>query len=281
MPERTVVITGAASGIGRATAARLGAAGWRVIGIDLRDADVVADLSRADERARAIAEATALAAGTATAGAGHALGHRHLRRRRRDARPGWFAPVVGQLLRHRRTARGVAAPAGTGRRRRGHQLELDHRAAGASRAIWWRPAWPGTSEASARLADEHGSLATYPASKLAVAYWVRQQAVGPDWAGAGLRLNAVAPGMIDTPMVAGIRAHAETGPMLDMLPIPVGRPGRPEEIAALIEFLLGPDAAFFCGSVVFCDGGSDALLRTRDWPARLGHLAARLRRPPS
>ena len=55
--------------------------------------------------------------------------------------------------------------------------------------------------------------------------------------------------------------------MLDLLPIPVGRPGRPEEIAALIEFLLGPDAAFFCGSVVFCDGGSDALLRTRDWPA--------------
>jgi len=122
-------------------------------------------------------------------------------------------------------------------------------------------------EASARLADEHGSLVAYPASKLAVAHWVRQQAVGADWAGAGLRLNAVAPGMIDTPMVAGIRAHPETGPMLDMLPIPVGRPGRPEEIAALIAFLLGPDASFFCGSVVFCDGGSDALLRTRDWPA--------------
>ena len=73
--------------------------------------------------------------------------------------------------------------------------------------------------------------------------------------------------MIDTPMVAGMRADPETAPLLDMLPIPAGRPGRPEEIAALVEFLLGPDAAFFCGSVVFCDGGSDALLRTRDWPA--------------
>jgi NAD(P)-dependent dehydrogenase (short-subunit alcohol dehydrogenase family) len=67
-----------------------------------------------------------------------------------------------------------------------------------------------------------------------------------------------------------MRADAEMGPMLDLLPIPVGRGGRPEEIAALVEFLLGPDAAFFCGSVVFCDGGSDALLRTTDWPAAWG-----------
>ena len=73
--------------------------------------------------------------------------------------------------------------------------------------------------------------------------------------------------MIDTPMVADLRADPETGPLLDMLPIPVGRPGRPEEIAALVELLLGPDGGYFCGSVLFCDGGSDALLRTDHWPA--------------
>jgi len=73
--------------------------------------------------------------------------------------------------------------------------------------------------------------------------------------------------MIDTPMVAAMRAEPETAPLLDMLPIPLGRPGRPEEIAALVEFLLDGESSFFCGSVVFCDGGSDALLRTRDWPA--------------
>jgi NAD(P)-dependent dehydrogenase (short-subunit alcohol dehydrogenase family) len=116
-------------------------------------------------------------------------------------------------------------------------------------------------------ADEGTSIAAYAASKIAVAHWVRAQATGAGWAGAGLRLNAVAPGMIDTPMVAAMRADERTGPMLDALPIPLGRPGRPEEIAALIEFLVGPDGTFFCGSVVFCDGGSDALLRTRDWPA--------------
>jgi NAD(P)-dependent dehydrogenase (short-subunit alcohol dehydrogenase family) len=117
------------------------------------------------------------------------------------------------------------------------------------------------------LSDQVGSLVTYPASKLAVAHWVRRNATGPEWAGAGRRLNAVAPGMIETPMVAGMRADPETGPLLDLLPIPVGRAGRPDEIAALIEFLLGPDSAFFCGSIIFCDGGSDAVLRTTDWPA--------------
>jgi NAD(P)-dependent dehydrogenase (short-subunit alcohol dehydrogenase family) len=122
-------------------------------------------------------------------------------------------------------------------------------------------------ELSAQIADARGSLVTYPATKLAVAHWVRRNATGPDWAGSGIRLNAIAPGMIDTPMVAGIRADAKAGPMLDMLPIPAGRPGRAEEIAAVVELLLSPDGAFFCGSVVFCDGGSDALLRTNDWPA--------------
>jgi NAD(P)-dependent dehydrogenase (short-subunit alcohol dehydrogenase family) len=125
----------------------------------------------------------------------------------------------------------------------------------------------GDEERAAVIADEDSSIAAYAASKIAVAHWVRAHATGPEWAGAGLRLNAVAPGMIETPMVAAMRADETTGPMLDLLPIPVGRPGRPEEIAALIEFLLGPDAALFCGSIVFCDGGSDALLRTRDWPA--------------
>jgi NAD(P)-dependent dehydrogenase (short-subunit alcohol dehydrogenase family) len=125
----------------------------------------------------------------------------------------------------------------------------------------------GDEELSARIADTGDSLVAYPATKLAVAHWVRRNATGPAWAGSGIRLNAIAPGMIDTPMVAGMRADAEAGPLLDMLPIPVGRPGRPEEIAALVDLLLGPDGAFFCGSVLFCDGGSDALLRTNDWPA--------------
>ena len=108
---------------------------------------------------------------------------------------------------------------------------------------------------------------TYPASKIAIAHWVRRAAVTPDWIGAGIRLNAVAPGMIETALVAEGRADATVGPLLDMFPIPMGAPGQPEDVAAVIDFLLGTDARLLVGSVVFADGGTDALLRAGDWPA--------------
>ena len=40
-----------------------------------------------------------------------------------------------------------------------------------------------------------------------------------------------------------------------------------DELAAFVQFLLGPDARFFCGSVLFCDGGTDAQLRADHWPS--------------
>ena len=82
-----------------------------------------------------------------------------------------------------------------------------------------------------------------------------------------MHLDAVAPGMIETPTITEMRSDPDVGPLLAMLPIPVGRTGRPEEIAALIDLLIGPDGGDFCGSVVFCDGGSDAVLRPDDAPA--------------
>ena len=43
--------------------------------------------------------------------------------------------------------------------------------------------------------------------------------------------------------------------------IPLRRPGKPDDIAAAVSYLLGPDASFVCGSVLFVDGGHDAMLR--------------------
>jgi len=46
--------------------------------------------------------------------------------------------------------------------------------------------------------------------------------------------------------------------------------GTPEELAAFVAFLLGPEARFFCGSVIFVDGGTDALMRADDHPTPMG-----------
>jgi NAD(P)-dependent dehydrogenase (short-subunit alcohol dehydrogenase family) len=242
--------------------ARLSQDGYRVIGVDLHDADIVADLGTTGGRAATVEGVTSLC-GSALSGVVTCAGLAGSPSRAGSllASVNYFGTVdllgaLQPLL--------VAGGAGGGA------------VAISSNSTTVQPSIPTEltdtclahdEERARTLADEVGSMAAYPATKLAVAHWVRATATGPDWAGAGLRLNAIAPGMIDTPMVGSMRADPEVGPMLDMLPIPVGRPGRPEEIAALAAYLLGPDGAFFCGSVLFCDGGSDALLRTRDYPS--------------
>lgn len=245
--------------MGAATAARLVAGGWRVVGVDKDESDVVADLATPEGRRHAVEACTERCGGRldaiVTCAGLAALPNR-----------------AGSLLTAVNYFGSVAVLEGL----RPLLAQGGAALAISSNSTTVQPAIPadlveacldGDEARAGAVADGRGALVAYPASKLALAHWVRRQATGPDWAGSGLRLNAVAPGMIDTPMVAGMRADPETAPMLDMLPIPLGRPGRPEEIAALVEFLIGPDAGFFCGSVVFCDGGSDALLRTRDWPA--------------
>ena len=92
----------------------------------------------------------------------------------------------------------------------------------------------------------------------------------PDWAGAGITLNAVAPGAVETPLLQQSRDDPVLGRFVDAFPIPIGRKGTADELAAFVAFLLGPDARFFCGSVLFVDGGTDAQLRPDDHPQLWG-----------
>jgi NAD(P)-dependent dehydrogenase (short-subunit alcohol dehydrogenase family) len=73
----------------------------------------------------------------------------------------------------------------------------------------------------------------------------------------------VAPGLIATPMTDQLRLDPQLGVFADAYPSALGRPGRAEEVAALATFLLSREAGLLVGSVVFVDGGTDALMHPR------------------
>jgi NAD(P)-dependent dehydrogenase (short-subunit alcohol dehydrogenase family) len=250
---RVVAVTGSASGIGAATRVRLEASGVRVIGVDLRDAEVVADLSSPDGRAGALRDVRAACGGrldglVACAGVGphteplstvvavNYFGAQLVLDGLRDALASGDAPAAVAVSSNAAIVPGADTPL-----------------VAACLA--------GDEPEARRLATVHGRHAAYGGAKLALARWVRRNAPRAAWAGAGIRLNAVAPGAVATPLLEQSLAHPELGPAVRGFPIPLGGFGTADQVAAAIVFLLGPGGAFCCGSVLFVDGGTDALLR--------------------
>lgn len=101
----------------------------------------------------------------------------------------------------------------------------------------------------------HARAAAYTASKAALNGLARALAL--EAAPRGIRVNAVAPGPVETAMTAAARADAARAAEL-LRKVPLGRFGRPEEIAHAIRFLLSPAAGFITGSVLVADGGYTA-----------------------
>jgi 2-hydroxycyclohexanecarboxyl-CoA dehydrogenase len=92
----------------------------------------------------------------------------------------------------------------------------------------------------------------YNVSKAAVVAFTKNLA--RDYASHNIRVNAVAPGEVHTPMLeSGLARNGRTVADLDAL-VPFGRIGRPEEVAALVAFLASDEAPYICGSVVEITG---------------------------
>jgi NAD(P)-dependent dehydrogenase (short-subunit alcohol dehydrogenase family) len=123
----------------------------------------------------------------------------------------------------------------------------------------------GDEEAACTEIDGRDGHTAYAGSKRAITIWMRQHVV--EYAAAGVRLNAVAPGITMTPLTDLVFADEELGQAMkqfgDM--VPVGNTAQPADIANVMRFMLSAEASYVCGSVFFVDGGSDAMLRSDDF----------------
>jgi len=252
----TAVVTGAASGIGAAIRARFEQAGIKVITIDIRNADITADLSTREGREAAIAgvkqrcgalDGLVACAGLAT-----------------DVRPpsliasvNYFGAVdlldgLFELLR-----RGTGPSAVVLLSNSAQWLQMDD-------TPYVRALLDHNEAEAIRIIDEMEDVAlaaggAYVGSKLALGKAMRRRAVA--WGKAGVRLNGVAPGNTNTPMLQRTIDDPATRDGVQSMEIPLGRPAEPEEVAGIVAFLCGPEASYVHGSVYYIDGGIDAQIR--------------------
>lgn len=248
---RTVVVTGGASGIGRAVVAVLRGRGCRVIVIDRCDADVVADLSAERGREAAARGVTEMAPDGIDAlvtcaglGGGDRAG-------RTISAVNFFGTThlverLQPLLARGADPRVVVIASSTS------VLPCDEQLLALYLA----------DDEVAACAYTDDVFTAYCTGKRALCHWVRRRSVAPEWAGVGILLNGVAPGTINTPLTHEVLGSPEgRASLVHVTPIALDDFPAPEAIAPLISFLASSACQNMVGQIVYADGGSEVLLR--------------------
>jgi len=253
---RTYVVTGAASGIGKATAELLTEHGHRVIGVDLHDADVTVDLSTAEGRTELVSRVTDLSGGKIDAIIANAGLAKPVAKTVAINYFGTVATLTGlQPLLAGSPAPRAVATASMASLFPPDDVLLEALLAGNEKKALARGA-----ELEAAGGDTANLI--YGTTKRALARWIRRNAATGEWAGAGIPLNAVAPGVVETPMTADFTGSEEARKaVLQMVPMPLNGIFQPRDVGYLLDFLTSEHNAHLCGQVVFIDGGSDVVIR--------------------
>lgn len=231
MSARHVIITGAGSGIGAATAARLRRDGARVFGVDRKGGvDLAVDVAEAGASERIVA--AALAAMGAVDGVVACAGVSRAERVDGHSDAFWDEVMAINVTAVFRLIRAALAPL---------------KASGRGRIV---------TIGSTMSSFGAPGLVAYAASKHAVLGMTRALAaeLGPD----GVAVSCVQPGAIDTPMTAPAFAADPAFGEFWRAKAPLGRLGKPEDVADVIAFLLSDDARFVSGHGIFVDGAAMA-----------------------
>lgn len=251
---RTIAVSGSASGVGAALVALLQERGDTVIGIDRHDADVQADLSTPEGRAAAVDAVLAKSGGkldAVVASAGLTGGDPAV------VRVNFFGAV--ELLEGVRPA---LAASSAPRAAVVSSISATQPAdAEIVAACLSRDEARATELAEQATADGRPSQ-IYSSSKVALSQWVRGTSVQDEWAKAGIPLNAVAPGVVQTPMSAYLFEDEAMKKIMDRaVPMPLNGYAGPEVIAKALAWFISEDNTHTTGQTLFVDGGAEAINR--------------------